>query len=107
MECKEFEKRIPDFIKKKLDYITLKSFAEHVESCSKCREELTIQFLIDEGLIRLEEGNAFDLNHELRLRMQEAEKKIQRNDRVIRGGIILEYIAMAVIAAVVFAIIFI
>ena len=61
MECKEFEKRIPDFIKKKLDYITLKSFAEHVESCSKCREELTIQFLIDEGLIRLEEGNAFDL----------------------------------------------
>ena len=107
MECKEFEKRIPDFIKRKLDYVALKAFAEHVDSCSKCKEELTIQFLIDEGLIRLEEGSAFDLTHELKIRLNEAEKKIQRNDRVIKGGVVLEYIAMAVIAAVVLAIIFI
>ncbi len=105
MECKEFEKRIPDFIKKRLDYVTLKSFAEHVEVCPKCREELTIQFLIDEGLARLEEGSAFDLSNELRKRINEAEKKIQRNDRVIKGGVLLEYVAMAVIAAVIFTII--
>lgn len=105
MECKEYEKRIPGFIKRKLDYVTLKAFTEHLKSCSKCREELTIQFLIDEGLLRLEEGSAFDLNYELRMRMQEAEKKIQRNDLVITVGTVFEYIIMAAIAVIVIGII--
>ena len=106
MECKEFEKQIPDFIGKKLDYVALKAFAEHVESCPKCGEELTIQFLIDEGLVRLEEGSAFDLKTELWTRMNEAEKKIRRNDRIVVIGAVFEYIAMAAVAAVVISIIF-
>ena len=106
MECKEVEKQIPDFISKKMDYLALKDFAEHVENCPKCKEELTIQFLIDEGLVRLEEGSAFDLNYELWVRMNEAEKKIHRNDRVITVGTVFEYIAMAAIVAVVISIIF-
>lgn len=106
MDCKEFEKRIPDFIKRKMDYITLKEFADHIEKCSACKEELTIQFLIDEGLVRLEEGSAFDLNSELRIRMNEAEKKIRRNDFVIAVGILFEYIAMLAIAAIIVNIIF-
>lgn len=107
MECKEVEKQIPDFIGKKMDYVALKEFAEHVENCPKCKEELTIQFLIDEGLVRLEEGSAFDLNHELWVRMNEAGKKIRRNDLVINVGTVFEYIVMAAIAAVVISIIFI
>ena len=106
MECKDVEKQVPDFIGKKMDYVALKDFAEHVENCPKCKEELTIQFLIEEGLVRLEEGSAFDLNHELWARMNEAEKKIHRNDRVIIVGVVFEYIAMAAIAAVVISIIF-
>ena len=106
MECKEFEKKISDFIKRKMDYVTLKSFAEHVEKCPKCKEELTIQFLIDEGLVRLEEGSAFDLNHELRVRMAEAKKKIHRHDRVISAGVVFEYAVMLGIAVVICLIIF-
>ena len=106
MECIEFEKRIPDFIKRKLDYVTLKAFAEHVEKCPKCKEELTIQFLIDEGLVRLEEGNAFDLNYELRVRMAEARKKIRRHDRVISAGVVAQYAVMLGIAAGICYIIF-
>ncbi len=106
MECKEFEKQIPDFIAKKLDYVALKAFAEHVENCPKCEEELTIRFLIEEGLVRLEEGSAFDLKYELWTRKNEAEKKIRRNDRVIAIGTVFEYIAMAAVAAVVMSIIF-
>ena len=105
MECKDFEKQIPDFIAKKLDYVALKAFAEHMERCPKCEEELTIQFLIDEGLVRLEEGSAFDLKHELWARMNEAEKKIRRNDRVVTIGVVFEYLVMAAIAAVVISII--
>lgn len=106
MECKEFEKRILDFIKRKMDYITLKSFAEHMEKCPKCKDELTIQFLIEEGLVRLEEGSAFDLNRELRIRMMEAKRKIHRHDRAISFGVVLEYAVMLGVAAAVCIIIF-
>lgn len=105
MECKEFEKRIPDFIKRKLDYVTLKEFSEHIEVCPKCEEELTIQFLIDEGLVRLEEGSAFDLKHELWGRMNEAEKKIRHHDRMIVIGTIFEYLVMALVAGIIVSII--
>ena len=61
MECKEFERRIPDYLAKKLDYPALKLFLEHLDECADCREELDIQFLVAEGMHRLAEGNAFDL----------------------------------------------
>jgi len=94
MDCKEFEKRIPDFIGRRLDYITLKGFMKHMEICSGCKEELTIQFLMEEGLVRLEEGSAFDLKYELRVRAEEAIRKIERHDRFVRIGSVLEYIIM-------------
>jgi len=102
MDCKVFEKQIPDFIGRKMDYLTLKSFRKHMRACKICREELTIRFLIDEGLTRLEEGSAFDLNLELRKRIYEAEKKIRRNDFAIRVGRVFEYLIMLGILAAIF-----
>ncbi len=101
MECKEFEKRIPDFIGRRLDYVGLKNFMSHMDSCSQCKEELTIQFLMEEGLVRLEEGSAFDLKYELRVRMEEAIKKIGRHDRYVRVGTVFEYIIMLGIVGVI------
>ena len=71
MECREFERLIPGFLKGELDYPTLKQFLAHRESCSECREELDIQFLVAEGMQHLEEGNAFDLQSELEQRLEE------------------------------------
>lgn len=105
MDCKEFEKRIPDFISRKMDYITLKRYMAHMESCPKCREELTIQVLLEEGLVRLEEGSAFDLKQELYLRKEEAQRKIKRNDRWIRIAATVEYLIMFGTAVMVMAII--
>lgn len=101
MECKTFEKRIPDFMGRKLDYVTLKKFLDHMENCPACKEELTIQFLMEEGLVRLEEGSAFDLKHELNIRMEEATRKIRRHDRMVHIGAIFEYIIMLGVAVVV------
>lgn len=105
MDCKEFEKKIPDFIKKDMDFITLKRFMQHGHRCAKCKEELTIQFLIDEGLVRLEEGSAFDLNYELRSRVQEAEKKIRRHEFMLRLGMYVEVAVMVAAAGIVLQII--
>ncbi len=79
MDCKEFEKKIPAFVANALDYRELKQFLAHVERCAEC-------------MARLEEGSAFDLQKELRRRMQEAEKHI-RLHRMFR------YIGMTMAAA--------
>ena len=59
MECKEFEKLIPDFIEETMDYETLQEFSRHIYDCEDCKEELTIQFLVWEGIQRLEDGVRF------------------------------------------------
>lgn len=73
MTCKETEKLIPFFLKDDLDTDDLRGFMEHISQCEECREELSIQFLVYEGLARLESGNVFDLQNELKSRMEEAE----------------------------------
>ena len=64
MTCKETEKLIPAFLQDELDTEELREFMEHIEECGECREELTIPFLVTEGMARLEEGNVFALQNE-------------------------------------------
>lgn len=61
MDCKEANKRMTDFLNHDLNSRELKGFMEHISDCKDCKEELSIQFLIQEGMIRLEEGSTFDL----------------------------------------------
>ena len=105
MDCKEFEKKISAFVANALDYKELDNFLSHVENCAECREELTIQVLISEGLARLEEGSAFDLQRELKRRMQEAEKSIRLHRMFRYIGITMEAVAVAavILMAIVFA----
>lgn len=95
MDCKEFEKQIPDFIARKLDYLALKRFCEHMEKCEDCKEELVIRFLVTEGIHRLEDGSAFDLQSELEQRLGEARRRLRFYDRVLRFGVALEILAAA------------
>ena len=106
MDCKEFEKLIPGFISQELDYKTLKRFQEHIDECPGCKEELVIQFLVTEGLARLEDGGAFDLQGELDRRMEEARRKIRFHNSFLYVGIVIEVLAMLAIALIVFWIIF-
>lgn len=76
MNCKEAEKKIPSFLQDDLDGSKLEEFVEHVENCPECKEELSIQFLVTEGLERLEEGNNFNLQEELLMKLEGAEHRI-------------------------------
>lgn len=80
MTCKETEKMIPFFLQDDLETEELREFMEHVDGCDDCREELTIQFLVTEGMSRLEEGNVFDLQNELNYRMDEAGHALKRRE---------------------------
>lgn len=93
MDCKEFEKLIPGFIEQRLDYPTLKKFSGHMEQCENCKEELVIRFLVTEGVQRLEEGSAFDLQRELDRRLSEMQCRLRKHGRMLRIGIAMELVA--------------
>lgn len=76
MNCKDAEKEIPSFLEDDLDGSRLEEFVEHVEGCPECKEELSIQFLVTEGLERLEGGNNFNLQEELLMKLEGAEHRI-------------------------------
>lgn len=101
MTCREFEKQIPDFIGRRMDYQGMKKFIEHVDACDSCREELVIQFLIREGMARLEDGDVFDLQHELEDHMEEARRRIRINEGILHVGTLLELLTMAGIMGIV------
>ena len=76
MNCKDAEKKIPYFLQDELDGDGLEEFLEHVETCSECKEELSIQFLVTEGLERLEKGNNFNLQRELLAKLDDAQYQV-------------------------------
>ena len=98
MDCKEFEKWIPDFISDKMNYATMKGFCRHMEYCEDCREELNIQFLVSESLQHLEDGRAFDLQRELNHRLEQSRRSVRLQDTFMRIGIILEIVAVGLLA---------
>ena len=76
MNCKDAEKKIPYFLQDELDGSKLEEFLEHIENCPECKEELSIQFLVSEGLERLEKGNNFNLQKELLMKLEDADHRI-------------------------------
>lgn len=81
MDCKEANKMIPDFLNYELNHRELKGFMDHISACKECEEELSIQFLIQEGMASLEKGTSFDLQQAFDRRMEEARRKM----RIRRG----------------------
>ena len=100
MTCKEFEKLIPDYVAKKMDYLTLKEFYAHMQACPECKEELTINFLVTDGLQKLEEGDAYDLNEEWSGRVDETKKRLRFNESIIRIGFWVEVVMIGIIVGV-------
>lgn len=82
MKCKEAEKLIPLFLDDELEDEELREFMDHVEKCEECKEELTIQFLVSEGVARLETGNVFDLQKELKMRMEDADHGMKSRENM-------------------------
>ncbi len=102
MNCKEEEKKIPAFLQDDLSFKDLEQFIEHIEECPECKEELTIQFLVSEGLERLEAGQSFNLQKALSARLEEAKHQIRVRLWLLHTLLCLE---TAVAAAIVIALI--
>lgn len=108
MTCKEAEKIIPLFLEDNLDTDDLREFMEHMNRCEECKEELSIQFLVLEGLTRLETGNVFDLQNELKHRMEEADHVLRLRESmqwflyIIQGLTVVAAITLIALLVVLF-----
>lgn len=78
MDCKEFERKIPAFLQNSMDYESMEAFHTHMVECSNCKEELSIQFLVSEGIRHLENGDAFNLDEELNGRIEASRRSHHR-----------------------------
>ncbi len=56
---------MPAFLKDELDWRTSEKLALHIKSCKDCMGELTIEYLLYEGMDKIEESNEFDVQGEL------------------------------------------
>lgn len=101
MNCKEFKKLIPDFLERKMDFLLLEEFNEHRNSCKDCQEELEIRFLVTEGIQRLEDGSAFDLQNDLKRRYDESERTVRFHKSFLYIGETLEALGMIGILGIV------
>ena len=90
MDCKDEEKMIPVFLQDELDIKVLNQFIEHIDGCPECMEELSIQFLVAEGLERLEAGNNFNLQKALTNRLLDASHQIKVRRVLLHTLICLE-----------------
>lgn len=100
MDCKEFNGLIQDFLHDRLSEMKLAEFLAHIDECPDCREELQIQYLIYEGLERLEEGEAFDAERDLAILKEQQRKRLR-----FRNGIKLAAIASEILTTAAFIIV--
>lgn len=93
MDCRNVEDRIPDYLDDEMLISDMRFFLPHIRNCDKCRDELETQFLVKEGLLRLEAGEAFDLRRELNLLLEQSEASVNiyngAQKALIIGGVLL------------------
>lgn len=104
MDCKEVNRCIPDFLDRSLGNRELRLFMDHISGCKDCKEELSIQFLVQEGMVRLEEGDSFDLQQELEKILEEARKRMRMRQLLHWFVYVMEVLAILVIIAVIIVI---
>lgn len=95
--CKDAVKLIPQFLEDDLDNRDLSDFLSHVDHCPDCKEELTIQFLVQEGMQRLEDGDTFNLSSELANLLIDARKRLRFRRSLVFFSYVLE-VAVAVLS---------
>lgn len=90
MNCIECKKRIKEFLDDSLNAKKSIEFIDHVRHCDECMEELSIEFLVTEGLKRLDTATSFDLESELDDKLNKAYAKagFYKNFLFISGVII-------------------
>lgn len=102
MKCSDTEQYIQMYIDDRLTGPQLREFLTHIEECPRCYEEMEINYLIKEALIRLEDGTTFDLRRELQQKIQGSKNCLLIHEYLVavRQVILLGAVAMLIISMI-------
>ncbi len=95
LTCKEFTAMIPAFLEDGLTDQELDEFLRHWDECESCRDELSTHYLVMEGLERLETGETFDLQKDLRAEIESAKIRLARRTQLAQASFGIEIITIA------------
>lgn len=99
LEHKSIEEEIPEFLEDRLNNERLDRFLTHLRECTSCRDELSIQYLVREGLPRIESGENFSLNEDLEAYVDLENRRLNRRLRLSFCAFALETITLLSISA--------
>ncbi|MBD5470388.1 MAG: hypothetical protein HDR19_04560 [Lachnospiraceae bacterium] len=98
MDCKETQRCIHLFLKDELEGTAQEAeFVDHVRSCSECMEELTIEYLLSEGINRLENADEIDVQKELEEMLNRAMLHVRRRKQLKAGLFLLASMLICII----------
>lgn len=97
MDCKETQRCIHLFLKDELNGDMAREFVEHVRSCNECMEELTIEYLLSEGMSRLENADDIDVQKELEEMLNRTMLRVKRIKQLKAGLFMLASMLLSII----------
>lgn len=102
INCISCEKMITGYLKNNLSIYDVDMMLEHVKKCDSCMEELTIQFLVTEGLSSVEESGNYNLVNALDEKLYNSERRIEKYLSRINASIaVLSLILLASISTII------
>ena len=75
-ECEIVRDILPLYVDGVCSDASREIIVDHLKECPDCKEELTIRYMISEGLTKAEENNEYDLLHGLEEKMKSSYKKL-------------------------------
>ena len=99
MNCRNFRDMIPAFEADELNDEQLGAFLTHYRECATCREDLSIQLLVDRGLDHLETGKSFNLKKEVEQTVTESTKRLKARRKLEKIAYTLELVTVGIALA--------
>ena len=107
MNCKDTERMIPLFLTNELNNKDLNYFLMHVENCTECMEELTIQYLVMTGTSIIEEGKSFNLRKALNELISNATRKVNKWKILMLLSYFAEIIILIIMLIILIVVVFV
>lgn len=105
MVCRDWQRKIPDFLDNRMPVTEEEKFIAHVRTCTDCYEELEIMYMLAEGLKELENDtdNSFNFRHMLERKLKLAQQQCERYRSFmrIRGLIFCAMYSVTIIGIVI------
>ncbi len=100
--CRDAIHSIPHFMDHTMTQSELRDFMYHVENCPECMEELSIQYLVKQGLEGLDDNGPINLQADLDRTLQETRNRILKHEKIRKVLIFAECISIILLLLIIY-----